>query len=128
MVTKGDIDGWLIFGRPFKPVALGLSLAMLVLVVANIHGTGRLGEGWLGHVIAVVSGFSLFFLMGGWWTRWQVWAEIGLLLACSTYLTRGIFLGLTDLQDQSMWLSFSSALIAGGAFWLEVNSDGIGKR
>lgn len=127
-MTKGDIDGVTVFGRPFKPVALGLSIAMTVLVVVNVHGTGRLGEGWLGHVIAVIAASSLFFLVAGWWARWQVWAEIGLLLACSTYLIRGIFLAFTDWQDQAMWFSFSTALIAGGAFWLEVNSDKIGKR
>jgi hypothetical protein len=127
-MTKGDVDGWLIFGRPFKPVALGLSIAMIVLVTVNIHGTGHLGEGWLGHIVAAISGTSLVFLVGGWWARWQIWAEIGLLLAAFTYITSGLFLLFTDWTEQSAYFAFSTALIAGGAFWLEVNSDGIGKR
>jgi len=118
-MSKGDLDSVHFFGRPFKPVALGLSLAMLVLVVVNLEDTGRLGATWTGDVVAVLAGASFLTLMAGWWTRSQLLAEYGLVLACATYVLRGTFLALTIFPDQSMWFSFSTAIVAGGAFLLE---------
>jgi hypothetical protein len=118
-MTKGDLAGVKFFGRPFKPVAMGLGLAMVIIVSVNVTDTGRLGSGWLGDVVAITAALSLVFLVGGWWGKWQRWAEFGLAAAFLTYVMRGVFLSLTIGIDQSMWFSFSTAFIAGGAYMLE---------
>jgi len=119
MMSQGDLFNVRFFGRPFKPVAFGLCLAMIVLVVVNLENSGRLGSSWTGDAVAILAGSSFIAMMAGWWTRSQLLAEVGLLLAGVTYVLRGTFLALTIFPDQSMWFSFSTAMIAWGAFLLE---------
>lgn len=121
-MSKGDLDGIRFLGRAIKPVALGMSLAMLFLTISNIADTGRLEDSWLGDVIALISVVSFVLLMGGWWGKWQRWAELGLVAAFTAWMIRFAFLLLTTpWYSQGTWLSLSSGIIAGGAYLLEVN-------
>ena len=126
-MTKGDIDGVLVFGRPFKPVAMGFALAMVILVFINVTDTGRLGANWLGDVVAILAGIALVFLIGGWWGRWQRWVEVGLLFTFGTYAIRGFFILFAEGISQSIWFSFVFAFIAGGAYMLEVNDHTVSR-
>ena len=90
-MTKGDLDGVQIWGRPIKPVALGLSLLMLTLAVVNITDTGVFEDMLLGDVVAVLAVGSFTALMVGWFARYQIAAEIGLFSASVVYLIRGSF-------------------------------------
>lgn len=119
-MTKGDLDGWLVWGRPLKPVALGTSILMLTLVVSNVTHTGIFGPLWLGDVIAGLSAVSFICLTVGWFGRHQMSAEVGLLLACTTYLLRAsMALFLDGPGEQAVYLSIGAAVITGGAFLLE---------
>jgi hypothetical protein len=68
-MSQGDLYHVTFLGRPFKPVALGLSFYMLVLVVVNVNDTGRLGASWAGDGVAVLAGASFASLWAGWWMR-----------------------------------------------------------
>jgi len=118
-MSAGDLFHISILGRPFKPVAFGLALVMVILIVVNIFDTGRLGDSWAGDVVAILGGISLLALVGGWWAKSQHMAEVGLLFAGSTLVMRGLFTMFTAWPDQSEWFSYSLAVIAWGAYLLE---------
>jgi len=119
-VTKGDLDGVQIWGRPIKPVALGLSLLMLTLAVVNITDTGVFEDMLLGDVVAVLAVGSFTALMVGWFARYQIAAEIGLFSASIVYLIRASFAAFTlGIQSETVYLSLGVAVVAGGSFLLE---------
>ena len=123
-MTAGDLPGLMPFSRPIKPVALGMSLLMLTLVVVNLTNVGELKDTALGDAIAVMAGAAAVCLWAGWLARSQRMAEAGLLLAAVTYVTRSAFI-LLDLGPGNMgvWLGAGAAVIAGGAFLLESWED-----
>jgi hypothetical protein len=123
-MTKGDLDGLRCWGRPIKPVALGLSFLMLTLCISNIANAGVFKELWLGDVVAVIAGASAVTLVAGWVVRSQRMAEWGLLMACVVYIVRASFLFFfAGPGEQGVWLSLGAATIAGGAYLLETTDE-----
>ena len=119
-MTKGDLDGVTVWGRPIKPVALGACVLMLTLVIYNLTDAGVFEDLWLGDVIAVLAGVSLFAMLGGWFGRSQKMAEVGLLLGWVVYVTRGAFAVLYEgFTSEALYLSTGAAVIIGGAYLLE---------
>ncbi len=123
-MTKGDLDKMRVLGRPIKPVALGLSLTMLVVFWVNVRDTGRVTDELLAHLLTVLAGVAFVLLVAGWvWTRQRL-AETGLLLAAATLFTRSMFLYLTGgITEQAVWLTLASAITAAGAYLLEKTDD-----
>lgn len=119
-MTKGDLDGVMPFGRPMKPVAMGVSVLMLTLLTANITQTGVFGSLPLGHIIIALAGVSVGLLVVGWVAKNQVMAEFGLLAATIVYVTRASFvLFAFGWQHEGIYLSAGGAIIAGGSYLLE---------
>lgn len=109
-----------IFGRPVKPVAFGLGVYMLAFMVYNIIDRGVFGPSRWGDVIAVIAGSALTLLMVSWIANSQRLAEIGLLLSSTVFFIRGVFLLLTlGWGSEGVYYSIASAIIAGGAYFLE---------
>lgn len=122
-MTKGDIDGWAPWGRPVKPVAIGMCVLMATLTVFNILDAGELGALRLGDIVSVLTGTALAALVCGWAIRSQRMAEIGLFTAMVAYLLRMFFLLLTvGPTEQGVYLSLGAVIIAGGSYRLEVRS------
>ena len=117
--------GSTVFGRPFKPQALGLIGASSVLISNEIHylnGMAALPEpSWWGFLFAVGSILSMTL---GWVARSQHWYEFGLLWAMGAWVASGIELVLMGRSVTWVLLFFSIALMAGGAYWLERLDDG----
>lgn len=109
-----------ILGRPLKPLAFGMAIAMVVLCLAGLFDTGALDGSLWGDVVALIAAASCTSFMAGWWARNQPMAEAGLLLACWVFTTRAaalLFIG--GAGSIAAWLSIASAIIAGGAYVLE---------
>ncbi len=127
-MTKGDLDGVQVWGRPIKPVAFGLSVLMLTLTVYNIFNVGVFGSLFLGDVIAVLTGTSFVMLMLGWFAKNQLLAEFGLITAFTAYTLRASFILFSSGPTaEGFYLSIGAAIIAGGAYLLE-GWDHIPKR
>jgi len=126
-VSKGDLDGIMMFGRKIKPVAFGFVLLMLVYVWFGVTDTGTFDGTILGDIIGVLSAGAGALLIAGWWGRVQKLAEYGLLTACAVFGMRTMFLLLTEPQAERAWQGIGVCVIAVGAFLLERN-DGASRR
>jgi len=121
-MTKGDVDGLTAFGRPLKPVALGLTLTMAVVATVNIQGMDRGTVPPLSYLVALLAVSSVVTLLWGWLGGHQKAAEIGLLLVVGTYATRAVFIALASgIGEPAVWFSLATVVIAAGSYALEVN-------
>lgn len=121
-MTKGDLTGLTVWGRPLKPVALGLTLTMVIVTQANIRGLDRGTQPPLSWLVALMSAAAVVTLLWGWIGRNQKAAEIGLLLVIGTYITRAAFIALeSGLGEQAVWFSLATVVIAAGSYALEVD-------
>ena len=119
-MTRGDLEGLTFFNRPIKPVALGITVLMIVLTIFNIQEDGIFGDTVLATGIALMAFTSAACLCFGWFGRGQMMAAAGLLLASITCVVRSVFaLLVIGPADQTMWLSLGAGIISGGAFLLE---------
>ena len=109
-----------ILGRPVKPVALGLALAMATLLTTGITGTGLLGGTHWGNAVAVAAAGALVLFVVGWVRGSQRLAEWALGGAFFAMAARTVFLFITAGAGQpAPWLSGALCIIAGGSYWLE---------
>jgi hypothetical protein len=118
-MTRGDLPRLAVWGRPLKPVALGLSLAMVVIAATNLSGYDRGVTPPLTWFLAAAGTTAAVCLVAGWVCRSQRFAEVGLLLVVLTYTTRAAFVYLSTGFDQAVAFSVTSSIIAGGAYLLE---------
>ena len=126
----------LFLGRPIRPFHLAVMLATGTIAYTQLmsHNPGRYGMcncDWTGHALGWVAAAAAVFLFLGWWIKpeWrgnQKWlAEWGLLLAVGVWLTRTVYVlisdagGLLNNPVASAVLSFAWAVGAGGAYLLE---------
>jgi hypothetical protein len=121
-MTKGDLDTITIAGRPMKPVAMGITLTMVVVASSNWRGFDRGTEPPLSYVVAALATTAIIALLWGWFGRNQRAAEIGLLLVVAAYSTRAAFVYLSSGLDQAVYFSLASVIIAGGSYLLEASS------
>lgn len=119
-MTKGDLNGFRLLGRPVKPVAFGLTGMMVTICILNLIDFDHFEDNVLGDFVAVLCAISAGLLIAGWVGEKQWAAEYGLLTASAVYVIRGSFVGLLySPSSEGLWLSLWAATIAGGAFLLE---------
>lgn len=122
-VSRGDIPGLTIWGRPLKPVALGLTLTMVIVAQSNLRGADRGTEYPLSAILGVLAVAAAVTLAIGWIGKMQRIAELGLLLVVGVYAARAAFIQMVSPFDQAVWFSLSTVVIAGGAYILEASSN-----
>ena len=119
-MTYGEVPGKAIFGRPFKPLAVGLIIGSTNIIV------DRVAVLLIGHPTLVISTpyasllalLGTVLMMGAWLARSQNVYEVGLLLTVGAWVTRAM--EITLLGEYASAVSpFSFAVMAGGAYWLE---------
>lgn len=120
-MSKGDLDGILVFGRKIKPAALGFVFLMLVYVMNGITDRGALDGSMWGDIVAAVGAAAATLLLLGWWGKSQRMAEYGLLFAFFTFGARTLYLLLTDPTAEKTLSGVGVCIIAVGAFLLERN-------
>ena len=113
-----------LFGRPIKPVALGLTVAMLIIWPSAITDEGVLDGSFWGDFIGWWAFGIAAVLITAWWTRWQRLYEFGLQMVFTLMIFRFVasFLVNDGEWTQSGALSIAWAIIAGGSYILEKNS------
>jgi hypothetical protein len=124
----------LFFGRPVRPFHLAVTIATAVVALSNLTNSP---ETFLLHtssnILGAIALTSAILLTIGWWYTNDWAAEWGLLLAVGVWLSRGIYIGLTDDgllvlgTLAAVVLSFAWAIGAGGAYLLERYDHVIGE-
>lgn len=110
----------MVFGRPVKPVALGLVVICLTLTWSNIVDIGVFGQSRWGDLLGVVCALSVVLFMAGWWGRSQALAEHALLAVSAAMIFRSLGLLFEQgFMQQSVYLSIGVATIAVGSYVLE---------
>lgn len=118
-MTGTDLDGVRFFGRPFKPVPLGLAVIMATLLVYNTLNIGIFTDRIGGDVVAVASGLAFALLVVSWWLRSQRMLEAGLFLTALTYIGRTSYLMFVKPEAEGVALGVGIAIIAAGSWLLE---------
>lgn len=136
-MTRGDLPGLRLFGRPFKPLAVGLLIGGFTLSVNTImlfiNGRSTIpipgdinGDGILetastsvaSLIMGLFSALGLILMMLAWVRRNQPMYEWGLLFCFGAWTARWIGIAL----DGDLWyamLPFAVSFMAAGAYWLE---------
>jgi xanthine/uracil permease len=110
-----------LLGRPFKPVALGVTILMIGLSVIPVFNLGLYGRDWFDWVLSTVSLFAAGLLVTGWWKNDTRWTERGLAVATFVYLARFIYLVLVEPLEDSVSLAFGVLIIISGSYIMESN-------
>lgn len=118
------LQGTKLLGRRFKPVALGVTIMMLGLVVAGLWNLGGYDFEVFQRIGALIPLIAAGLLVWGWWKDSTVWTRYGLAVAFFAYLGRSIFLAFEDPLGDSLLLALGTTVIIGGSYVLEVQNKG----
>lgn len=121
-----EIVGVRFLGRKFKPVAFGVTLMMLGLLLASVFRLGTYSMATSAGVAleSLTAGASAALLLAG-WVRGNVrFTEWGLLVGIFAYLSRFVYLLFLDLLGDSVMLALGVLIIIAGSYVLEVQDRG----
>lgn len=124
-MTRGDVPGTNVFGRPFKPMAVGLivaSLAVCVDTVLHKFGIHPIAINVDSQAGGIIAGLAALLMIVAWIIRSQRIYEIGLLLVMGAWFARVVEMILMGNAGNS-FIPLSMSFMAGGAYWLEKISD-----
>lgn len=115
-----NLPGVRIFGRPFKPVAFGFTMSLLVLFWAGWYDRGALDGTFWGDLVGCAAFGIAATLSAAWWFRSQRWSEYGLLATFVLYFWYSFTVSLVNLEvNVSGLIGLCLAVIAGGSWLLE---------
>jgi peptidoglycan/LPS O-acetylase OafA/YrhL len=115
------LPGRTILGRPFKPVALGVTILMIGLAIIPIFDLGGHGRDWFDWALSATATAAAGLLTYGWWRNDLRWTERGLAAATFAYLARLIYLILLEPFEDSVALALGVLIIIAGSYILESN-------
>lgn len=119
-MTRGDLT-WSVLGRPLKPVGLAVMVGMFVTAVEALDSDAAIGHGLWAAIVAAVALVAALLLLLGWVLRHQRLAEHGLLIAFAVWIARVVLYHQTHPFWDRYFLAACWALVAGGAYLLEVS-------
>lgn len=107
-------------GRPIRPVLLWSTLTMAIIAQANLRALDRGVDGGHAVILATVAMTALALIVGAWITRNSRMAELGLLLTGGVWLTRTLFVWLTNgPEEQAGYFSAAAAILAFTTYMIE---------
>jgi peptidoglycan/LPS O-acetylase OafA/YrhL len=115
------LPGVTVFGRPFKPVSLGVTVLMVGLVIIPVFDLGGFGRGMSSGIASVIALVAAGMLGWGWWRNNLRWTERGLAVACFAYASRLIYLIFVRPAGDSVMLALGVLVIIAGSYVLEAN-------
>jgi hypothetical protein len=113
---------WKVWGRPVKPVALALTITMLIIAWAAVTNVGVLNSSSWADLLAGSALLTAGVLVAGWVRSSQRLAEVGLLLASFVWATRFWLIVLVNpgnITLEGLWLSVCWVVVASGSYLLE---------
>lgn len=118
------IPGLTLFGRRFKPVALGVLVLMVGLAFANALDLGNYEHLVFQWIQAALAASAAALLVTGWVRHSTAFTRYGLALALFVYVARLVFLLLEDPLGDSVLLAFGVVIIIAGSYVLETHDAG----
>lgn len=118
------IDGVHVVGRKFKPVALGITVMMVGLVVAGLFNLGDYAHPQFQLYGSFVPFAAAVLLIAGFVRSDTRLTRYGLLIALFAYLGRAIFLVIEDPLGDSVLLAVGTTIIIAGSYVLETQDRG----
>lgn len=115
--TPAEIPRVRLWGRPVKPMALGILMALFA-VGSNCRGRFAETTGY-DQLLAIVATVALFTMVVSWILRKQALFEIALLLTAGLFTARAVGVALEVGHPFAGLLPFSVAVLAGGSYVLE---------
>ena len=111
-----------IFGRPFKPLALAMAMSMGTVFWFNIvTDSDVLVDSLPGNLVGVMAGFSLVLLVWSWWAKSESLLRWGLLVSSGVWVSRMTLIALLEgLDFYGVWLSMAWVVAAVGAYLYEI--------
>ena len=107
-------------GRPVRPVAFGLTLAMLIIWPSAITDHGLLDGSVWGDIVGWSALVCALVMMYGWWKSSQRAVEVGLQMVFFLMVFRFVAAFLVGIDvEQGGFLSLAWAVVAGGSYLLE---------
>ena len=112
---------WQFLGRPVKPLAFFISMTLFTVYWFNVVIDSDVAQGaFVGDVVGSMALVGFVALIGGWLSRSQVMAEVGLILAVFVWVTRSAMaLMVAGPNYIGVWLSVAWAGTIAGAYILE---------
>jgi hypothetical protein len=110
-----------VLNRRLQPVALGLTLTMIIIAQANIRGMDRGTQPPLSYLVSVIAALAALAMVIGWVSKRQRIVEWGLLGVVFTYMARAIFISIYSPWDQAIFFSLATVVLAGGAYYMEAD-------
>jgi hypothetical protein len=115
--TPAEIPRVRLWGRPVKPMAIGILMALSAVSI----------NGWVGiakpagydRVLAVVAGITLALMLCSWCSRSQKIFEWSLLFTAGIFTARAAGVALEVGHPAAGLLPMSVAVLAGGSYILE---------
>jgi hypothetical protein len=119
-MTRGDVK-WRFMNRPVKPLAFFISMTLFTIYWFNVVLDADLANGAIvGDVVGSFALVGFVALIGGWLSRSQVMAEVGLVIAVFVWVTRSMMiLFIVGPEQIGFWLSIAWAGTIAGAYVLE---------
>lgn len=127
-MTRGDLGGITLLGRPVKPLALAIAISTGTVFWFNlVLNSDILVASLAGDVVGIVGGVSCVLLFAAWWRSSQTLLELGLLLASGTWVAR-LFtvIFLQGFGFYGVYLSIAWTLACVSAYLLETWDDNDG--
>ena len=116
-MSRADLPNRL-WGRPVKPLALGLIIC-LTAIVLNAFITTGISAGDYNHPLAVVAFVTLVLMVWSWVRKSQHLFEWSLLLSAGVFSARAVAVAIESGQHTLSMLPFGVAVFAGGSYVLE---------
>jgi len=123
------------FHRKFRPAALGLAIFTFFLGLSSFLNKGLLGDSFLGQVVAVFCASASIFFVIGFFINSVRLLRIGFLLTFFSITCNTVFVWITfgtswwekmltlAPKTSSLWMGLGVAVVAGGAYFLEVDDE-----
>lgn len=122
MSTQAELPRVVWLGRPVKPLAVGLIIALLAVTINTRWPVADSG-GSYDDPVGLLAAATLIVMFASWVRRSQRMYEWALLFTAGVFVARAVGVALFSDYALTGMLPFSVAVLAGGSYVLERAGD-----